>query len=704
MRPDDLSPLFAPAETLKGIGPRVAALLLKALRLPPLVRQPRVIDLVWHLPTGVIDRRAEPAVAEAVPGTIATLKVRVLKHKAPPRGNTKAPYKVATEDDTGRLDLIFFRAEPGFVERQLPVGEIRYVSGRVERYGETLQMAHPDYIVAEDRRSDLPLLEPVYPLTAGLSAKVLVKAERQAVDRVPNLPEWQAPAWLKSRAWTDFKSCVKALHIPGDAGDVSPSSPAWQRLAYDELLANQLALGLVRLNFKAQRGRPVTGDGRIRARIADALPFQLTNSQRQAITDIAADMAAPNRMLRLLQGDVGSGKTVVALMAMAIAVEAGAQAALMAPTEVLARQHLETIAPLAEAAGLRLGLLTGREKGKPREALLKHLESGEIDILIGTHALFQDDVIFKDLAFAVIDEQHRFGVHQRLALQMKGGDGGANMLVMTATPIPRTLDKTHYDDLDVSRLTEKPAGRKPIVTKAVPTESMEKLIERLKVQLAEGAQVYWVCPLIESSEKSDLAAAEERHAHLKQLFGDTVGLLHGGMTAAAKDATMEAFAANKLQILVATTVIEVGVNVPNANIMVIEHAERFGLAQLHQLRGRVGRGSRESFCMLLYAQPMGETAKERLAMMERTEDGFEISEKDLELRGGGEVLGARQSGLPEFRIADVPGFPTLLATARDDAKLILERAPALTSPRGQALRTLLYLFECDEAVRLFRAA
>ncbi len=704
MRPDELTPLFAPAETLKGIGPRLAMLLKKALRLPPGVREPRLIDLVWHMPTGVIDRRAEPSVADAVPGTIVTLKVRVLKHKAPPRGNAKVPYKVAAEDDTGRLDIVFFRAEPGFVERQLPVGETRYVSGRAERYGETLQMAHPDYIVAEDHRADLPLLEPVYPLTAGLSARVVLKAVRQAAERVPRFAEWQDPAWLKSRGWSDFAASVRCIHVPEDAGDVSTASPGWQRLAFDELLANQLALAIVRQGFKAERGRPVRGDGRIRARIARALPFALTGSQNEALRDIAADMGAPNRMLRLLQGDVGSGKTVVALMAMAVAVEAGAQAALMAPTEVLARQHLDTIAPLAEAAGLRIALLTGREKGKPREHLLDALRAGDIDILIGTHALFQSDVAFRDLAFAVIDEQHRFGVHQRLALQMKGGDGGANMLVMTATPIPRTLLMTHYGDLDVSRLTEKPAGRKPIVTKAVPMEAMEKLIERLRVQLGEGAQVYWVCPLIESSETSELAAAEERHAHLQQIFGDKVGLLHGAMTAAAKDATMEAFAGNRLQILVATTVIEVGVNVPNANIMVIEHAERFGLAQLHQLRGRVGRGSRESFCMLLYAQPLGETATERLAMMEATEDGFAIAEKDLELRGGGEVLGARQSGMPEFRVADVPGFAALLAAARDDARLVLERDPALTSPRGRALRTLLYLFECDEAVRLFRAA
>ena len=704
MRPQKLSPLFASAQSLTGIGPRLAALLKKALALPPGVSIPRVLDLLWHLPTGCIDRRAQPAIAEAVPGTIVTLQVRVVRHKAPPRSNTKAPYKVACEDESGKLELVFFRAERAFIERQLPVGETRFVSGRIERYGDTLQMAHPDYIVAPEQRADLPLLEPVYPLTAGLSGKVLIKATRQGLDQMPPMPEWQRPDWLAERRWPAFAEALERLHRPSDAADLSPASAPWQRLAYDELLAGQLALGLVRQSLKSQRGRAVKGDGRVRAAIAAALPFALTRSQGRALEEIEADMAADHRMLRLLQGDVGSGKTVVALMAMAIAVEAGAQAALMAPTEVLARQHAETIAPLAEAAGLRIGLLTGREKGRPRREVLERLAGGEIDILIGTHALFQSDVAFRDLAFAVIDEQHRFGVHQRLALQAKGGGGGANVLVMTATPIPRTLLMTHYGDLDVSRLTEKPAGRKPIVTKAIPVDSIERLIARIRVQLAEGAQVYWVCPLIEGSEQSELAAAEERHAHLVQQLGDCVGLLHGAMAAAVKDATMAAFADDRLKVLVSTTVIEVGVNVPNATIMVIEHAERFGLAQLHQLRGRVGRGSRESFCMLLYKAPLGETAEARLRMMEETEDGFAIAEKDLELRGGGEVLGARQSGAPEFRVANVPGFEPLLTAARDDARLVLASDPALAGPRGKALRTLLYLFECDEAVRLFRAA
>jgi len=705
MRPHQLTPLFAAATSLAGIGPRMELLLKKALRLPPGVSEPRVIDLLWHTPTGVIDRRATPTVAEALPGTIATLEVRVLKHKPSPRGNTKAPYKVTCEDDSGRIDLVFFHADRRFIERQLPTGSLRTISGHVETYNDRKQMTHPDYIVAPEARADLPMLEPVYPLTAGLSGKVLLKAARHALERVPDLPEWQDAAWLAGRGWPDARTALQRLHRPGEASDVSPGSPPWQRLAYDELLAGQLALALVRQSLKSQPGRRVTGDGRVRARIADALPFGLTNSQRQALKEIAEDMGGPHRMLRLLQGDVGSGKTVVALMAMAVAVEAGAQAAMMAPTEVLARQHADTIAPLAEAAGLRLGLLTGREKGRARSDLLERLKAGDIDILVGTHALFQPDVEFRDLAFAVIDEQHRFGVHQRLALQTKGGSGGAGVLVMTATPIPRTLLMTHYGDLDVSRLTEKPAGRKPIVTKSIPVDAIERLIARLRVQLGEGAQVYWVCPLIESSDKSELAAAEERHAHLAQVFGaDAVGLLHGAMPDKAKDATMAAFAAGDLKILVATTVIEVGVDVPNANIMVIEHAERFGLAQLHQLRGRVGRGTRESFCMLLYKTPLGETARQRLEMMEATEDGFKIAEKDLELRGGGEVLGARQSGLPEFRVAGVPNFEELMGAARDDARLVLSQDPHLASPRGEALKLLLYLFECDEAVRLFRAA
>jgi len=703
MRPFELTPLFASAEALNGVGPRVVQLLKKALALPPGVADPRVLDLLWHMPTGVIDRRAQPTVADALPGTIATLEVRVLKHKPSPRGNTKAPYKVQCEDDTGRLDLIFFRAHAGFIQDNLPEGETRFVSGRVERFGETLQMVHPDYIVSPQSRGDLPLLEPVYPLTAGLSNKLLTKAARQAVDLVPRLPEWQNAAFLAAKGWPDFASAVLRLHRVVDSADISPGSPPWQRLAYDELLASQLALLIMRTQKRQLAGRNIQGDGRIRAALIKALPFKLTGSQVQALAEIDADLATDQRMQRLLQGDVGSGKTIVALMAMANAVETGAQAALMAPTEVLARQHAEGMFPLAEKAGLRLGLLTGREKGRPRRELLERLKSGELDILIGTHALFTPDVEFHDLALVIIDEQHRFGVHQRMALQEKG-NGGVNVLAMTATPIPRTLLMTQYGDLEVSKLTEKPAGRKPIKTTSPPIARLEDVVDGLRRAVAQGAQIYWVCPLIETSDVSDLAAAEARHAHLTQVLGPVVGLLHGGMKGPDKDAVMAEFSSGRLQILVATTVIEVGVNVPNATIMVIEHAERFGLAQLHQLRGRVGRSDRQSYCLLLHDEPLGKTASERLRMMTGSEDGFLIAEKDLELRGGGEVMGARQSGDEGFRIAGVPGLVDLLQAARDDAHLILSQDPDLSTPRGQALRWLLYLFERDEAVKLFRAA
>lgn len=703
MRPYDLNQLFSDVATLEGIGPKLGAALKKLLGSPEETDRPRILDLLWHMPIGVIDRRAQPTIAEALPGDLATFKVRVVSHKGPPNRNSRAPYRVTCEDDTGQLDLVFFRGDKKYLERMLPKGEIRFVSGRVERYGDKLQLPHPDYIVPPEEFDTLPLLEPVYPLTAGLSGKMLRKAIVQAAKRVPDLPEWQNPAWLKQNGWPTFAESLRSLHMPQTENDISATGPVRSRLAYDEILSNQLSLALVRSQSKSQSGRALKGTGEIRQKIIDALPFSLTGSQSNALEEIYQDLARPNRMLRLLQGDVGSGKTMVALLAMAYAIEAGGQAALMVPTEVLARQHYKTLIPLCDAAGLKVELLTGREKGRPRKDLMGRLESGDIDILVGTHALFQKDVIFRDLAFAVIDEQHRFGVHQRLALQLKSGGKGADVLVMTATPIPRTLLLTHYGDMDVSKLTEKPAGRKPVKTAIVSNDRIEDILIRLKGAIDAGTQAYWVCPLVETSDKSELAAAEERHAHLKQRFGDKVGLVHGQMRGEEKDAVMKDFAEGALSILVATTVIEVGVDVPNASIIVIEHAERFGLAQLHQLRGRVGRGDAQSSCILLYDPPLGETAKARLNIMRETEDGFIISEEDLKLRGGGEVLGARQSGEQIFRLAQVPKFKELLEVARDDAKLILETDPTLTSERGKALRTLLYLFGYDEAVKLFQA-
>ncbi|MEQ8745375.1 ATP-dependent DNA helicase RecG [Pyruvatibacter sp.] len=693
-RPEALFPLFAEAAKLPGIGPRLQKLLEK-------LTGPKVVDLLWHLPTGVIDRRHRPYVSEAQPGTIATLEIVVGPHRPPSQGS-RAPYRIACSDDTGEITLTFFHAREDYLRRTLPEGERRIISGEVEAYGGQIQMTHPDHILKPEDADTLPPYEPVYPLTAGLSGKVLTKAVAAALERVPELPEWLDAAWARQQHYPEWHDAVRAAHTPQAAEGVDPKHPARARLAYDELLANQLALALVRARMKRARGRPLSGDGNLRRKVEVSLPFDLTRGQRVAIAEIEADLKEPYRMLRLLQGDVGSGKTLVALMAMLVAVEAGAQAALMAPTEILARQHAKTLEPLCAAAGIRMAILTGRDKGKAREAIVAAAEAGEIDILVGTHALFQGSVAFRDLAVAVVDEQHRFGVRERMELSSKGV-AGTDVLVMTATPIPRTLQLTAYGDMDVSRLTEKPAGRQPITTRALPLERLDDVIAGLGRAVREGQQVYWVCPLVEESDVLDVAAAEERYAGLKATLGANIGMVHGRMKGAEREQVMTAFQAGEIDILVATTVIEVGVDVPNASIMVIEHAERFGLAQLHQLRGRVGRGSAASSCLLLYKAPLGNMAKQRIATLRDTEDGFIIAEEDLILRGAGEVLGTRQSGLPQFRLASLEDHADLISVARDDVELILNRDPELETDRGQALRGLLYLFERDEAIRYLRA-
>ncbi|MBX3495728.1 MAG: ATP-dependent DNA helicase RecG [Parvibaculum sp.] len=693
MRPDILFPLFAPARTLPGIGPRLEKLVEK-------LAGNKVVDLLWHLPSGLIDRRSRPKIAEVRDGEIATIEATVGLHVAP--RNSRLPYRVHVSDDTGEMQIVFFNARPDHLLKTLPEGARRILSGRIEFYQGQPQMTHPDHIVRPEDMAVLPLLEPVYPLTAGLPLKAVQKAARAALKLLPELPEWQDPHWLKARGWQAWHTSLQAAHAPQSLADLETDAPARARLAYDELLANQLALGLVRLRMRRLPGRTVTGDGRMRRKVIDALPFALTNAQTRALEEILSDMKSPHRMLRLLQGDVGSGKTVVALLAMLNAVEAGFQAAMMAPTEILARQHHATLAPLCAAAGVRLELLTGREKGSRRAEILAAVASGEVDILVGTHALFQEEVEFRALAFAVVDEQHRFGVHQRLMLTAKGGVG-TDVLVMTATPIPRTLTLTAYGDMDVSRLDEKPPGRKPVDTRALPLDRLDEVVESLRRALTKSAQIYWVCPLVEESDEVDAAAAEERHKHLQSIFGDIVGLVHGRMKASEKDSVMARFEAGDIRILVATTVIEVGVNVPSATVMVIEHAERFGLAQLHQLRGRVGRGDDKSSCLLLYQAPLGETAAARIRIMRETEDGFRIAEEDLRLRGAGELLGTRQSGLPSFRIARIEEQAELLSAAYDDARLVLNADPELEAPRGRALRTLLYLFERDEAIRYLRS-
>jgi ATP-dependent DNA helicase RecG len=688
MRPEILFPLFAPVTKLPGIGPKIGKLIEK-------LAGPQIVDLLWHLPSGLIDRRFSPKIMAAPDDSIATIEVTVDKHQPAPRRGV--PYRIRCSDETGFLTLVFFNGREDYLRKILPEGEKRIVSGRIEHYRGDVQMTHPDHIGTLSERDDIQGVEPVYPLTTGLTPKPLHRAIEGALDLAPELPEWNDPAWTAQRGWFGWQASLRRAHAPQSEDDLEPHAPERERLAYDELLANQLALLIVRGRQRKRAGRRISGDGSLRSKVSAALPFELTGSQIRAIEDITGDMASETRMLRLLQGDVGSGKTVVALIAMLTAVEAGSQAALMAPTEILARQHYATIAPLAEKIGVSVVLITGRDKGKRREAMVEELESGRTPIAIGTHALFQDDIRFKDLALVVVDEQHRFGVHQRLALAGKGA--AADILVMTATPIPRTLMMTAYGDLETSRLTDKPAGRQPIETRALPLSRIEEVVDRLRGAIKDGARVYWVCPLVEDSESVDFAAATARHAALAQRFGDRAGLVHGRMKGPEKDAVMEKFANGGLDILVATTVIEVGVDVPEATIMVIEQAERFGLAQLHQLRGRVGRGDRKSSCLLLYGDAVSETAKARLRVMRDTDDGFVIAEEDLRLRGAGEVLGTRQSGLPQFRMADLAVHADLIAAARDDAKLILQRDPDLKSDRGEALRTLLYLFERDAVVK-----
>ena len=692
MRPAILNPLFAPATALPGVGARTAAAVER-------LAGPLVVHLLWHLPSGLIDRRHAPKVADAEPGTTATLTLRVDRHRPAP--DRRRPAKVLCSDETGFITLVFFHARGDWLRRRLPEGSVRVVSGRVERYGDELQMAHPDHIAPLDERDSVQTVEPVYPLAAGITPKPMTRAVRAALAKAPALPEWIEPRLVEARRWPAWNEALAAAHAPEGDADLEPGAPARSRLAYDELLANQLALALVRRSARGGRGRVVAGDGRLRERVEAALPFRLTGSQRRAAGEIAADLARERRMLRLLQGDVGSGKTVVALLAMLVAVEAGAQAALMAPTELLAQQHAATLGGLLEGSGVSFALLTGRDKGREREARLAALAAGEIDILVGTHALFQKGVDFGDLALAVVDEQHRFGVHQRMMLARKGP--AADLLVMTATPIPRSLVLTAYGDMDVSRIEGRLPGRGAVETRAMPLDRLDEVAAAVGRARAAGAKVYWVCPLVEESEAVDLAAATDRHEALGQAFGERVALIHGRMKAAEKDAAMAAFAGDGADILVATTVVEVGVDVPAATVMIVEHAERFGLAQLHQLRGRVGRGEKPGTCLLLYAAPLGETARSRIAILRETDDGFRIAEEDLRLRGAGELLGTRQSGMPEFHLADLAIHEELLAVARDDVRLVLERDPELDSERGQALRTLLYLFERDMAVRYLRS-
>jgi ATP-dependent DNA helicase RecG len=692
-RPEILFPLFAEPETLEGVGPRTARHLAGLD-----IAKPR--DLVFTLPWSGVDRRRRTTVQGAEFPQVVTVEVTVGRHSAPQRRG--GPYRVHVEDAATAFQLVFFHARDDHLRRILPTGARRVVSGKVELFDGMAQMVHPDHVLPPGQAGEIPAFEPVYPLTGGVTQRIMGKAVQAALARAPDLPEWIDPVQKAQAGWPDWREAVRQAHAPATHADLSPAAPARERLAYDELMAHQLTLALARSKLRRSRGRATVGTGQRQARVLEALPYTPTGAQTRAIAEIAADMACDRRMSRLLQGDVGAGKTLVALKALLIAVEAGGQGVLMAPTEILARQHLQALRPLAEAAGVVIEILTGRDKGAERRAKLDALKAGDIGILVGTHAVFQRDVDFADLRLAIVDEQHRFGVRQRLELGQKGQ--GADMLVMTATPIPRSLALAQYGDMDVSLLDEKPPGRKPIKTALVSTGRLDEVVDHLRAAIAEGRQAYWVCPLVEESEAVDLSSAGERFKRLRAALGEAaVGLVHGQMPPEEKDAAMARFQRGETAVLVSTTVIEVGVDVPNATIMVIERAESFGLAQLHQLRGRVGRGAAASTCLLMYQPPLSEGGERRLATLRETEDGFRIAEVDLEMRGAGDLIGTAQSGLPRFRIADVEGQAALMAVAQTDARKLLADDAELAGERGQAARILLWLTEQDQAIRMIGA-
>ena len=683
MRPERLNSLFAAADSLKGVGTGLAR---------PLERLglTRLRDFLYHLPDRFVTRRVVSDLDEASVGENVVVALTPLEYRSPAG---RGPFRVQAADAAGNIcSITFFGRNAGWAKKQLPLGEMRWIAGRLDQYGQLLQIVHPDHVSEAGSAALGQLVEPVYPLSDGLTQGRLTALIHQALSGTPDLPEWIEPGLLAKMQWPNWREALQLAHRGEHAA-------ARDRLAYDELLANSLALMLVRNANRARSGTPLVGNGALRGKLS--LPFGLTGAQARALREIEEDMAQSSPMLRLLQGDVGSGKTVVALEAMLLAVEAGAQAALLAPTEILARQHHETLNRMAAGTGVNIALLTGRDKGRARETILIGLLDGSIDMVVGTHAIFQDSVAYKNLALVVIDEQHRFGVGQRLMLTQKG-KRTPHCLAMTATPIPRTLTLAQYGEMDVSRLDEMPPGRQPIDTRVVAVERLFDVVEAIGRHLQSGEQAYWVCPMVREQESEDLAAAEARYAELNERFGDAVVLVHGQLRPEQKDAAMERFASGAAKLLVATTVIEVGVDVPNATLMIIEQAERFGLAQLHQLRGRVGRGSGKSTCLLLRGEALSETGRERLALMRETQDGFRLAEEDLRLRGGGELLGTRQSGDTPFRVASLEQIQKLLPLAHDDARLLMERDGGLTGERGEAARLLLYLFERDWGVQLLR--
>ena len=679
MRPKILYKLFSNLETIKGIGPKNAKLIERLCG-------KYLLDLILHRPIAYIDRRNSPKIKDLSNNSIVTLILKVDGHT--PSFNKRMPYKITCSDDTGQLNIVYFNLRGPYLKKMFPIGSKKVVSGKVEEFNGIFQMTHPQHIADESNLDSVKKIECVYPLTAGISSKIIQKSINSSLAIIDDLPEWIPNDYLQKNNWTSWKKSIYEMHNPNELKE-DKEDIYLNRLVFDELLSQQLTVRLIKNKISKLKGNTIKPNGSLLESLKNHLSFELTDDQNQAIKEISKDQSSPNKMLRLIQGDVGSGKTIVALHGMIQCAENSKKSILMAPTEILAEQHYNTIKFFADKLKLSCALITASNKKN---------HNYESDILIGTHALFQDKVSIDNIGLIVIDEQHRFGVHQRILLNEKAGNE-CDILLMTATPIPRTLELASYGDMDITKIVQKPKNRKPIITKSINLNKIESLKEALIKKLKQREKIYWVCPLVDESDKMDLQSVNQRVLDIQKYYKDfNVEMVHGQMKQEEKNKIMDNFKNFKTQILVATSVIEVGIDDPDATVIIIENSERFGLSQLHQLRGRVGRGTKQSTCILLFDGPLTENAKKRINVMKETNDGFKIAEEDLSIRGAGEILGTRQSGLPNFRLTNLNVHKSLMSQAREMAIKIVEKDPELSSDQGKSLRLLLHLFNNQVAI------
>ena len=695
IRPQFLFPLFGSLENLKGIGSKTVLNLKKIGIYKPL-------DFLYSFPTNLKTRVFANTVSDLNVNKVVIIKIKIIKHNFK---YFKGPLNIEVTDGLKKINLIFFNAKNDWIKKNFPIEQERIISGKLEKYKNQFQIIHPDYIEKIFDIDKIPVIEPIYSLTKGISQKVFLNSVNQILqlisEEISNC-EWINKKRLKEMNWTDFKNSLKKIHNPKTNEDISLNSNYRLRLAYDELLSHQLSLVIARSFSKKNTKKRKKIGYKFSTLMKKRLPFSLTNSQEKCIAEIQSDLSNDERMYRLIQGDVGSGKTLVAFFSMLFVAENSGQAVLMVPTDILAKQHYNNFQEYTKNIEVNSVLLTGKMKTNEKKQVLEAIKLGQADIIIGTHSLFQKGVIFENLELVIIDEQHKFGVQQRHDLIQKGEN--LDILVMTATPIPRTLELANYGDMDISRILDKPMNRQKIDTSIISEKKIEILISRISEICKKGTQSYWVCPLIEEGDKSELVAIEQRFSSLnKMLPGIKIDILHGKMSEEQKNKIMTSFKNGNIQILLATTVIEVGIDVPNATIIVIEGAERFGLAQLHQLRGRVGRGKKQSNCILIYSKNIGRLGKERLEVLRKFDNGFDIAEEDLKMRGGGNPIGQQQSGIPKFRIANLDFDKELLSYANQDANEIIKNNKYLKGEHGKNLRVLLHLMNKDNSLKLLES-